>query len=148
MLPLWWGRSPVSFGQIGQTSFFSRQLLTWFGTFSLARTASRGFRVWTCCLQGMLPSQWGRSPVSFKHIGQPLFFSQWLQTWFGTFTRTCTAPQGMVVGTCSLQGRQPLLWERSSVGFKQIGQTSFFSQQLLTWFGTFTPGSAASRRLK
>ena len=37
------GRSPVSFEQIGQTSFFSQWLLTWFGTFTLGSAASRGF---------------------------------------------------------------------------------------------------------
>ena len=41
--------------------------------------------------------------------------------WFGTFTHTCTAPQRMVVGTCHLQGRQPLPWERCPVSFGQIG---------------------------
>ena len=68
-----------------------------------------------------------------------------LQLWFGTFTHTCTAPRGMVVGTCPLQGRQLLQWGRSPVSFKQIGQPSFFSQQPLMWFGTFTLGSTASR---
>ena len=38
----------------------------------------------------------------------------------------------MVVGTCHLQGRQSLSWGRSPVSFKQIGQTSFFSWQLVT----------------
>ena len=52
--------------------------------------------------------------------------------WLGTFTHTCTAPQGMVVRTCCLQGRQPLPWSRSPVSFEQISQTSFFSWQLLT----------------
>ena len=46
--------------------------------------------------------------------------------WFGTFTHTCTAPWGMVVGTCHLQGRQPLPWGRSPVSFEQIGQTFIF----------------------
>ena len=103
----------------------------------------KGVYIWTCCLKGMLPSWWGRSPVRFEEIGQPSFFSWWLQMWFGTFTCTCTAHRGMVVGTCHLQGRQSLPWGRSPVSFEQIGQTSFFSQLLLTWFGTFTPGSAA-----
>ena len=81
---------------------------------------------------------WGRSPVSFEQISQPSFFSRWLLTWFGTFTCTCTAPQGMVAGTCHLQGRHTLPWGRSPVNFEQIGQPSFFSWWLLMWFGTFT----------
>ena len=43
-------------------------------------------------------------PVVPAVIGQPSFFSWWLLTWFGTFTCACTAPWGMVVGTCCLQG--------------------------------------------
>ena len=54
---------------------------------------------------GLLPSLWGRAPVSFEQISQPSFFSQRLLTWFGTFTCTCTAPWGMVVGICHLQRR-------------------------------------------
>ena len=49
-----------------------------------------------------------------------------LWTWFGTFTHTCTAPQGMVVGTCHLQGRQPLPWGRSPVSFRQISLSLVF----------------------
>ena len=63
----------------------------------------------------------GQVPMSFEDIGQPSFFSRWLLTWFGTFTRTCTTPRVMVVGTCHLQGRQPLPWGRSPVSFRQIG---------------------------
>ena len=74
----------------------------------------------------MLPSAWDRSPVSFEQISQPSFFSQQLLTWFGTFTRTCTAPRGMVVGTCHLQGRHPLPWGRSPVSFGQISLGSVF----------------------
>ena len=118
--PLPRGKSPVSCKQIGQPLFFCRQLLMWFGTFTPASAASRGFWVWTCCLQGMLPSPWGRSPVSFEQISQTSFFSLQLLMWFGTFTHTWTAPQGMVVGTCCLQGRQPLPWGRSPVSFGQI----------------------------
>ena len=80
---LLWGRFSVSSEQIGQPSFFSQQLLMWFGTFTLGSTASRGFQVWTCSLQGMLPSQWGRSPVSFEDIGKPSFFSRWLLIYLG-----------------------------------------------------------------
>ena len=36
-------------------------------------------------------------------------------------------------------------WGSSPVSFEQISQTSFFSWRLLTWFGTFTLGSAASQ---
>ena len=93
----------------------------------------------------MLLSPWGSSQVSFEQIGQPSFFSRQLLTWFGTFTCTCTAPQGILVGTCHLQERQPLPWFRSPVSFEQIEQTSFFSRWHLTWFGTFTPSSAASQ---
>ena len=217
--PLPWGRSPVSFEQISQPSFFSWWLLTWFGTFTRTCTSPQGMvvgtchlqggaaptmgqvpcdfqadqpwcsfsgeelrqrflpalpcsgwciihgqwlRMWfctftctctahqgmvagTCCLQGRQHLPWGRSPVNFEQIGQPSFFSWWPLTWFGTFTCTCTAPRGMVVGTCHLQGRQPLPWGRSPVSFRQIGQPSFFSHRLLTWFGTFTLGSTASR---
>ena len=46
--------------------------------------------------------------------------------WFGTFTHTCTAPQGMVVGNCHLQGRKPSPWGRSPVSFEQIGPDSLF----------------------
>ena len=116
-----WGRSPVSFEQIGQTSFLSWWLLTWFGTFTHTCTAPREMVAGTCHLQGRQSLPWGRLPVSFKQIGQPSFFSWWLLTWFGTFTHTCTAPRGMVVGTCHLQGRQPLPWRRSPVSFGQIG---------------------------
>ena len=139
------GRSPVSFEQIGQPSFFSRWLLTWFGTFTHTCTAPQGMVVGTCHLQGRQPLPWDRSPVSFEQISQPSFFSWWFLMWFGTFTHTCTAPWGMVAGTCHLHRRQPLPWGRSPVSFEQIGQTSFFNQWLLTWFGTFTLGSAASR---
>ena len=138
MLPSWWDRSPVSFEEIGQTSFFSQWLLTWFGTFSHTCTASWGMVVGTCHLQGRQPLPWGRSPVSFEKIGQPSFFSQWLLMWFGTFSHTCTASWGMVVGTCHLQGKQPLPWGRSSVSFEEIGKTSFFSRWLLMRIGTFT----------
>ena len=79
-----------------------------------------GMVIGTCHLQGRQPLPWGRSPVNFGQISQTSFFSRWLLMWFGTFTRTCTAPQGMVVGTCHLQGRQPLPWERSPVSFGQI----------------------------
>ena len=68
----------------------------------------------------MLPSPRGRSPVSFYQISQTSFFSWQLLTWFGTFTCTCTAPRGIVVGTCHLQARQPLPWGRSPVSFGQI----------------------------
>ena len=40
--------------------------------------------------------------------------------------------RGMVVGTCHLQGRQPLPLGRSPVNFEKIGQTSLFSWWLLT----------------
>ena len=79
-------------------------------------------------------------PVVPDVIGQPSFFSWWLLTWFGTFTHTCTAPWGMVVGTCCLQGEQPLPWGRSPVIFMQIGQTSFLSWWLLTWFAHIYSG--------
>ena len=123
--------------------------------------------VGTCHLQGRQPPSWGRSPVSFGQISLGLVFQekscgkgpsslalprmvhhQWTAAldviWHIYFT--CTAPLGMVVGTCHLQGRQPLPWGRSPVSFEQIGQTSFFSQQLLTLFGLFTQASTASRR--
>ena len=45
---------------------------------------------------------------------------------FGTFTYTCTAPQGMVVQNCHLQGRQSSPWGRSLVSFEQIGPDSLF----------------------
>ena len=82
--------------------------------------------VGTCHLQGRQPLPWGRSPVSFEQIRQPSFFSQQFLTWFGIFTHTCTAPRGMVVGTCCLQGRKPLPWERSPVSFGQISLDSVF----------------------
>ena len=93
----------------------------WFGTFTHTCTARQGMVAGTCHLQGRQPLTWGRSPVSFKQISQPLFFSWWLLTWFPTFTRTCTASRGMVVGTCDLQGRHSLPWGRSPVSFGQIG---------------------------
>ena len=165
MLPSPWSRSPVSFEEIGQPSFFSHQLLMLFGTFTHTCTAPWGMVVGTCRLQGRKPLPFGRSPVSFGQIGLGsvfrgsaetrvlpalpcpgfcIFNGWWLWMWFITFTHTCTAPRGMVVGTCHLQGRQPLPWGRSPVSFEQIGQTSFFSRWLLTWFGTFTLGSTAS----
>ena len=154
-----WGRSPVNFEQIGQTSFFSWWLLMWFGTFTCTCTVPQGMMVGTCCLQGRQPLPWGRSPVSFRIDWPECIFSGeelrqgsfqpcpaqngaiihiWqLRMWFGTFTHTCTAHQRMVAGTCDLQGRQSLPWGRCPVCFEQIGQPSFFSRQLLTWFGTF-----------
>ena len=161
-----WGRSPVNFKQIGQPSFFSRRLPSWFGTFTHTYTAPWGMIVGTCHLQGRQPLSWWRSPLSFGQISLVVVFQgkswdkgpsslalprmvhhqcQWLQMKFGTFTHTCTASQGIVVGTCHLQGRQPLPWQRSPVSFEQISQTSFFSRWLLMWFGTFTLGSAASQ---
>ena len=149
--PLPWGRSPVSFEQIIQTSFFSRWLLTWFGTFTRTCTAPWQMVVVTCHLQGRQPLPCGRSLVSFGQIGLGVVFrgrvetrvlpalpcpgwciihGRWFQMWFGTFTHTCTAHWGMVAGTCHLQGRQPLPWGRSSVSFEQIGPPSFFSQWL------------------
>ena len=120
MLPSWWDRSPVSFEQISQTSFFSQWLLTWFGTFTRTCTAPQGMVVGTSHLQGRQPLPWERSPVSFEQIGQPSFLGQWLLMYFGTFTCTCTAPWWMVVGTCHLQGRQPLPMGRSPMSFGQI----------------------------
>ena len=70
---------------------------------------------------------------------------QQIRMWLGTFTHACTAPWGMVVGNWRLQGRQPSPWGRSPVSFEEISQPSFFSWWLLTWFGTFTLASAASR---
>ena len=46
--------------------------------------------------------------------------------WFGTFTHTCTAPRGMVVGNWHLQGRQPSPWGRFPVSSEQIGPDSVF----------------------
>ena len=92
-----WGRFPVSFEQIGQPSFISWWLRTLFGKFTLGSAASRGLKVWTCHLQGMLLSPCGRSPC------------------------TCAAPRNMVLGICHLQGRQPLPWGRSPVSWGQIG---------------------------
>ena len=164
--PLSWDRSPLSFGQISLNLVFQGK--SWDkGTSSLAlprmvhlQWPAAPDMIWyiyshlycssrdgvgTCCLQGRQPLPWGRSPVSFKQIGQSLFFSCWLLTWFGTFTRTCTAHWGMVVGTCHLQGRQPLPWGRFPVSFEQISQPSFFSWWLLMWFGTFTRTCTAPR---
>ena len=50
-----------------------------------------GSRYGPAVFGGMLPSPWGRSPVSFEQIGQPSFFSWQLLTWFGTFTLGSTA---------------------------------------------------------
>ena len=51
--------------------------------------------------------------------------------WFGTFTHICTAPWGMVIGTCHLQGRKPPPWGRSLVSFGQISLGSVFQGK--TW---------------
>ena len=85
----------------------------------------------------MLPSWWGRSPVSFEQIGQPSFFSWWLLTWFGTFTHTCTSPQGMMVRTCHLQGRQPLPWGRDGEFWADQPGCSFSGEELRQ--GSFQP---------
>ena len=101
----------------------------WFGTFTCTCTAPQEMVVGTCHLQGRQPPLWRRSPVSFGQIGLVFSFSgEELRQ--GSFqpcpaqdgassmasgsrhdlahsTRTCTAPQGMVVGTCHLQERQP-----------------------------------------
>ena len=74
----------------------------------------------------MLPSPWDKSPVSFEEISQTSFFSRQHLTWFGTFTRTCTAAWGIMVGTCHLQGRQSLPWGRSPVSFRQISLSLVF----------------------
>ena len=97
-----------------------------FGTFTRTCTAPQEMVVETCHPQGRQSLLWGRSPMSFEQIGQPSFFSRQLQVWFGTFTRTCTAPQVIVVGTCHLQGRKPLPWGRSPVSFGQICLGSVF----------------------
>ena len=68
MLPSPWCRSPVSFEQISQTSFFSQQLLTWFATFTLGSATSQGTVISTCHLQGRCSLVWGRSPVSLAKI--------------------------------------------------------------------------------
>ena len=114
------------------------QLQTGFGTFTHTCTTPQGMVVGTCHLQWKQPLPWGRSPVSFGQISQPSFFNRQLQTWFGTFTHTCTAPQGMMVGTCSLQWKQPLRWGRSPVSFGQIGLGSVFQEK--SWDkGSFQP---------
>ena len=96
--------------------------------------------VGTCHLEGSLLCVLGRSVwVQFFRgrvetrvlpalpcPGWCIIHGQQLQTWFGTFTHTCTAPQGMVVGTYCLQGRQPIPWERSPVSFGQISLGSVF----------------------
>ena len=64
-----WDRSPVSFEQISQTSFFNQQLLMWFGTFTCTCTTPRGMVVGTYWFQGRKPLPWGRSHVSFRQIG-------------------------------------------------------------------------------
>ena len=51
---------------------------------------------------------------------------QQLQMWFGTFSHTCTGPQGIVLGNCHLQGRQLSPWGRSLMSFEQIGPDSLF----------------------
>ena len=136
--PLPWGMYLVSFEQISQPSFLSWLLLMWFGTFTHTCTAPQRMVAGTCNLQEREPLPWIRSPVSFEQISQPSFFSLRLLVRFATFTCTCTAPQGIVEGTCHLQGMQPLPWGRSPVSFEQIRQPSFFSRMLLMWFGTFT----------
>ena len=96
-----------------------------------------------------------------------LIDGQQLWMWFGTFTHTCTAPQGMVVGNWHLQGRQPSPWGRSPVSSEQIGPDSVFrgsrvkwpsslallrmclinGQWLWLWFGTFTHAWPAHQRI-
>ena len=173
------GRSPVSFKQIGQPSFFSQWLLMWFGTFTLGMYCFKGVlgmdllssgdvaltmgqvpcefwgdqpnlifqpaapdMIWHIysgqyCFKGVLgmdllssgdvAPNMGQVPCEFHADWPKIYFcSQQLLTWFGTFTCTCTAPQGMVVGTCHLQGRQPLPWGRSPVSFGQISLGSVF----------------------
>ena len=44
------------------------------GKMSRGSAASRGVGVWACRLQGVMPSPWPRSPVSFEPIRQPSFF--------------------------------------------------------------------------
>ena len=68
------GRFPVSFEQIGQPSFFSQQLLMWFGTFTCTCTAPWRMVVGTCHLQGRHPLSCGRSPVNFGQISLGLVF--------------------------------------------------------------------------
>ena len=58
----------------GRGLVHGRWLLIWFGTFTLPAAAPRGMEALTCHLQGMLPTPWGRSAVSFKWIGQCSFF--------------------------------------------------------------------------
>ena len=68
----------------------------------------------------MLPSPWGRSPVSFEQIGQTSFLRWQILKWYGTFTLGSAASQGMVSSTCHLQGRCSLVWERSPVSLLKI----------------------------
>ena len=106
MLPSWWGRSPVSFEEIGQPSFFSRWLLTWFGTFTHTCTASSSDGGRDLPSSGEAVLYHGAGPLWVFRSDRPTFIFQTVQLlmWFGTFTHTCTAPRGMVVGTCHLQG--------------------------------------------
>ena len=101
----------------------------WFGIFTHTCTAHQGMVAGTWEFQGRQPLPWGRSPVIFDQISQTSFFSWWLLSWFGTFTHTCTASRGMVLGTCHLQGRQPLPWGRSPVSFGQIGLGVVFQKK-------------------
>ena len=52
---------------------------------------------------------------------------QQFQMWFGTFTHTCTAPRGMVVGNCHLQGMLHSPWGRSLWVLSRLAQIQFFS---------------------
>ena len=105
-----------------------QQFWMWFGTFTHTCTAPQGMVVGTCHLQGRQPLPWQRSPVSFGQISLSLVFrgrvetrvlpalpcpgwcivhGRQLQMWFGTFSHSCTAPRGMVIGTCHFRGGSP-----------------------------------------
>ena len=81
--------------------------------------------MWTCRLQGMLPSPWPQVPSEFR-ANRPTFVFQ------GKMSRGSAAPRGLGVWACRLQGVMSYPWPRSPVSFEWIGQPSVFQGKVET----------------
>ena len=116
--PLW-----VS-SRLVKPSFFSWQLLTWFGTFTLGTCAAHqgSFRYGPAHLQGMLPSMMGQVPCEFW-VDRPNFIFQPVAPdviWHIYSHLYCSLRDGGK-GLAIFMGCCPLWWGRYPVSFEQIG---------------------------
>ena len=78
--PLPWGRFPVSFGQIGQTSFSESGSLHDFSHLLTPVLLLKGWWHWLAVCRGGQPLPWGRSPVSFEQISLCVVFQGRVET--------------------------------------------------------------------